>query len=59
MTKEERITYWRGVIKKHATSSLSAAVSSREYDISIHQFSWWKRRFGKDNPNPKNQDFFN
>ena len=58
MTKEERIMHWRGVITKHATSSLSAAAFCREHDISIHQFRWWKRRFGKDNPQSKESGFF-
>ena len=58
MNKEERITHWRTVIKKQATSGLSAAAFCREHDISIHQFRWWKRRFKKDNPQSKESGFF-
>ena len=58
MNKEERITHWRTVIKKQATSGLSAAAFCREHDISIHQFHWWKRRFKKDNSQSKESGFF-
>ena len=58
MNKEERITHWRTVIKKHATSGLSAAAFCREQDISIHQFRWWKRRFRKDDSQSKESGFF-
>ena len=58
MNKEERITHWRAVITKHATSGLSAAAFCREHDISIHQFRWWQRRFRKDNSQSKESGFF-
>ena len=58
MNKEERITYWRTVIKKHATRGLSAAAFCREQDINIHQFRWWQRRFRKDNSQSKESGFF-
>jgi len=49
MTKEERITHWRAVVRKHATNGLSAAAFCREQDLNIHQFRWWQRRFRKEN----------
>ena len=57
MTKEERITHWRGVIAKHAASGLSAAAFCREHDINIHQFRWWQRRFKKENSQGKESGF--
>jgi len=57
MTKEERITYWRAIIRKHATSGLSAAAFCREHDLNIHQFRWWRRRFKKDNSQGKGSGF--
>ena len=48
MTKEERVTYWRGVIAKHLASGLSAAAFCREQDLNIHQFRWWQRRLKKE-----------
>jgi hypothetical protein len=47
MSKEERITHWRAIIRKHAISGLSAAAFCREHDLSVHQFHWWRRRFKK------------
>ena len=57
MTKEERITHWRALIKKHATSGLSAAAFCREHDINIHQFRWWQSRFKKENSQGKESGF--
>jgi hypothetical protein len=49
MTKEERITYWRAIIRKQATSGLSAAAFCREHEININNFHWWRGRFKKEN----------
>ena len=49
MTKEEKITQWRGLIAKHLASGLSAAAFCREHSLNIHQFRWWQRRFKKEN----------
>ena len=57
MTKEERVTHWRTVIRKHATSGLSAAAFCREQDINIHKFRWWQRRFKKENSQQKESGF--
>ena len=57
MTKEERVTHWRLVIRKHATSGRSAAAFCREHNISIHQFRWWRRRFKKENSQGKESGF--
>ena len=53
MTKEEKITYWRAVIEKHAASGMSVAAFCREHDLGIHQFRWWQRRFRKENSSGK------
>jgi transposase-like protein len=58
MTKEEKITHWRAVIQKHATSGLSAAAFCREHDLGIHQFRWWQRRFRNENSPGKESGFF-
>ena len=57
MTKEERITHWRGVIAKHAESGLSAAAFCREQDLNVHQFRWWQRRFKNENSQSKGAGF--
>jgi hypothetical protein len=57
MTKEERITHWRAIIKKQATSGLSAAAFCREHDINIHNFHWWRGRFKKENSQGKGSGF--
>ena len=57
MTREERVTHWRGVIAKHFASGLSAAAFCREHDHSIHQFRWWQRRFKKENSQCKESGF--
>ena len=57
MTKEERVTHWRAVIRKHGESGLSAAAFCREQDITIHQFHWWRRRFRKENSQGKESAF--
>lgn len=57
MTKEERISYWRGIIGKHAASDLSAAAFCRERDINISQFHWWRRRFKREQPKCKGTGF--
>ena len=57
MTKEEKVTHWRAVIRKHATSGLSAAAFCREHNINVHQFRWWQRRFRKENARGKESGF--
>lgn len=57
MTKKERITHWRTIIRKHAASGLSAAAFCRERDIIIHQFHWWRRRFRKEQSEGKGTGF--
>ena len=57
MTKEERVTHWRTVMGKHASSGLSAAAFCREHNISIHQFRWWRRRFKKENSKDNGSGF--
>jgi len=57
MTREERVTYWRGFITKHFASGLSAAAFCREHDLNIHQFRWWQRRFRKENSQSKGAGF--
>lgn len=58
MNKEERITHWRAIIRKQATSGLSAAAFCREHDINIHNFHWWRRRFKKEDSQGKGSGFF-
>jgi hypothetical protein len=57
MTKEERITHWRGLIAKHLASGLSAAAFCREQDLNIHQFRWWQRRLKEENSQAKGAGF--
>jgi hypothetical protein len=57
MTKEEKITQWRAIIGKHATSGLSAAAFCREQGMSIHQFHWWRRRFKREDLQGKESGF--
>lgn len=45
MTKEERISYWRGLMDQQATSGLSAATFCLQHDIRLQQFYRWRRRF--------------
>ena len=57
MTKEEKITQWRGLIAKHLASGLSAAAFCREHSLNIHQFRWWQRRFKEENSQSKGAGF--
>ena len=45
MTREERVSQWRALIDKQATSGLSAAAFCREQDINAQGFYQWRRRF--------------
>jgi hypothetical protein len=47
MTKEERITHWRAIMRNQSASGLSVAAFCREHDIRAHQFHWWRHRLRK------------
>ena len=57
MDREEKINHWRTVIENQAESGLSAAAFCREYNFSIHQFHWWRRRFRKRDVQKKETGF--
>jgi hypothetical protein len=58
MTKEDRITHWRGIIEKQGVSGQSAAAFCREHNINIHQFYWWRGRFRKETSEGNEPGFF-
>jgi transposase-like protein len=45
MTKEERITHWRKLVKEHSQSSLSVTDFCREHQIDRQRFYIWRKRF--------------
>ena len=47
MTREERVSYWRGVIDRYRDSGLSGAAFCREHDISLGRFYQWRRRLAQ------------
>ncbi len=44
MSREERSTYWQGLIDKQAESGLSAAAFCREHQLNVYHFYNWRRR---------------
>jgi len=44
MTREERLTYWQGIIDEYRSSGLSGAAFCREHNINAGRFYHWRRR---------------
>ena len=45
MKKEERISYWRDIVKQQEESGVEATVFCRDHDLKLSQFYRWRRRF--------------
>ena len=48
MTREERLTYWQGIIDEYRSSGLSGAAFCRERNINPGRFYHWRRRLQED-----------
>jgi hypothetical protein len=45
MSREERVTRWRGLVQEQARSGMSAATFCKENQLNLHSFYSWRRRF--------------
>lgn len=45
MSREERITYWRDIVKQQEESGVNASAFCRDHDLKLSQFYRWRRRF--------------
>ena len=48
MTREERLTYWQGIIDEYRSSGLSGAAFCKEHNINPGRFYHWRRRLQND-----------
>ena len=48
MTREERVSYWQGIIEEYKSSGLSGAGFCREHNINLGRFYHWRRRLQSD-----------
>ncbi len=49
MTREERLTYWQGIINEYTDSGLGGAAFCREHGINPGRFYHWRRRLTDSN----------
>lgn len=45
MSKEQRLTYWQGLVQEQARSGMKAAAFCRHHQISLQRFYSWRQRF--------------
>jgi hypothetical protein len=45
MTKEQRATYWQGVVQEQAQSGVNAVAFCMDHQINLQRFYSWRRRF--------------
>jgi hypothetical protein len=45
MRKEQRLTYWQGLVQEQARSGIKAAAFCRHHEINLQRFYSWRQRF--------------
>ena len=45
MKREERIRYWRDIVKQQEESGVDATAFCHDHDLKLPQFYRWRRRF--------------
>jgi hypothetical protein len=58
MSREERNSYWRGLVDEQAHSGMTAAAFCRDHHLKVEQFYRWRGRFRHPEPdNDKSEGF--
>jgi hypothetical protein len=50
MTTDQRQLYWQQQLADWRISELSGAAFCKQYALSYHQFSYWRRKLAGDEP---------
>jgi hypothetical protein len=58
MTKEERVTYWQGLVQEQAQSGINAAAFCKDHQINLQRFYTWRRRFNAESDATKGEGAF-